>query len=311
MRYIGTLPEQSQATTFADYLLSLDIKARLDAEDDGWVVWVFDEDHVERAREEFEAFQDSPDDERYRQSAKEAETRRRKERKEQERLRKKQVDVRQQWERPLLSRIPATAVLIGASILVALLTTDFDKGFMELCTEVEPILTHLFITPVVERNGKASWMPSMGLAAVRSGEVHRLITPIFIHFSILHLLFNMLWLRTLGGTVEMNRGSWRLLLMVLTIAVTSNLAQYVWSGPFFGGMSGVVFGLFGYMWMKSRYDPQSGFFIPPQLVFLMIGWMIFCYIGPLNIANAAHTVGLLAGVLMGLWPVLKRHLAGP
>ena len=39
------------------------------------------------------------------------------------------------------------------------------------------------------------------------------------------------------------RGSWRYLVFVLLIAIPSNIAQYLWSGPQFGGMSGVVYGL--------------------------------------------------------------------
>jgi GlpG protein len=69
----------------------------------------------------------------------------------------------------------------------------------------------------------------------------------FLHFSPLHLLFNMMWLKDLGGVIEVRRGRWRYLGLVLLIAGISNLAQGIVSGPFFGGMSGVVFGLFGYI----------------------------------------------------------------
>ena len=118
----------------------------------------------------------------------------------------------------------------------------------------------------------------------------------------------MMWLRTLGAAIEMRRGSWRMALMVVLIAATSNLGQYLWTGPAFGGMSGVVFGLFGYLWMKSKYDPQSGFYMPPQMVFMMIAWMVFCYAGVFPIANAAHTVGLIAGMLLGLWTTFQRNV---
>ena len=45
--------------------------------------------------------------------------------------------------------------------------------------------------------------------------------------------------------------------LVLVIAALSNLGQYFVSGPNFCGISGVVYGLFGYIWMKGRFDPAS------------------------------------------------------
>ncbi len=97
------------------------------------------------------------------------------------------------------------------------------------------------------------------------------MTPIFLHFGLIHLLFNMVFLYQLGGMIEARRGPWRYLLLGLVCAVLSNIAQYGLStigwedGRFvvqmpglFGGMSGVLYGLFGYIWMKSRYEPALG-----------------------------------------------------
>ena len=153
------------------------------------------------------------------------------------------------------------------------------------------------------------------LSDIRSGEVWRLVTPIFIHFGFLHILFNMMWLRELGTAIEFRRGSLRFVLFVLAIAVSSNLGQYTVNrimeegGPNFGGMSGVVYGMFGYIWMKSHFDPASGFFIPRNLVIMMIGWFFLCmtgFVGP--IANTAHAVGLCGGMLTGYLPTLWRNL---
>ena len=98
------------------------------------------------------------------------------------------------------------------------------------------------------------------------------------------------------------------MLIVVTIAVTSNFAQFLSHGPAFSGMSGVVFGLFGYIWMKSRYIPESGFFMHPNTVFLMIGWFLICLTGFMPIANTAHGVGLFSGMIMGFAPKLWRNL---
>jgi GlpG protein len=95
------------------------------------------------------------------------------------------------------------------------------------------------------------------------------------------------------------------------IALLSNLAQYAYSGTGFGGMSGVDFGLFGYAWMKSEFDPEAGILMPQSSVAMMLFWLILCMTGLAGpIANAAHFVGLIVGILLGYGPVLRRRLLG-
>src|SRR5947209_20418782 len=109
-----------------------------------------------------------------------------------------------------------------------------------------------------------------GLEEVARGEVWRLVTPIFIHLGPLHLFFNMLWLLDLGSMIEVRQGTWRFALLILGTAIISNLAQLYLVGPDFGGMSGVVYGLLGYAWMKGKFDPSAGIFVHPQTVTMML-----------------------------------------
>jgi GlpG protein len=90
-------------------------------------------------------------------------------------------------------------------------------------------------------------------------------------------------------------------LLVVVIGVASNLAQYWVGGPFFSGMSGVVYGLLGYIWMKGKFDPTSGLYLHPHTVAMMLIWFLVCLMGWVpNIANMAHAAGLGLGVLWGL-----------
>lgn len=143
------------------------------------------------------------------------------------------------------------------------------------------------------------------------GQAWRLVTPIFIHFGILHLVFNLMWLWDLGGLIESRWKSVRFLCLVLIIGVLANAAQFAVNGDFThgihfanalsGGMSGVVYGLFGYVWMRSKRDPSLHLRLNQQTVMLMLGWMIFCLTGMMgHVGNTAHVVGLLIGVIAGL-----------
>lgn len=156
-----------------------------------------------------------------------------------------------------------------------------------------------------------------GFIAVQSGEVWRLITPIFIHFGILHLVFNMLWMKDLGSLIERRWSTRTLLMLVLVSAVLSNVAQFLvnwdfqngvrYANALSGGMSGVVYALLGYVWIRGHVDPSAGIRLPQSLVLLMLGWLVFCMTGVLgHIGNTAHAVGLVVGMAWG-WIAAQRR----
>jgi GlpG protein len=179
---------------------------------------------------------------------------------------------------------PVALALIAVSIAVAI--------YSNLGNKIDSLLP-LFITQY-ESGPAALW-------EVRHGQVWRLFTPAFIHFGIVHLIFNMLWVKDLGTLIERRHGSWFLLGLAAVLAVTSNVGQYLVSGPVFGGMSGVVYGLFGYVWLRGRADPASGFYMPSQTVLIMLGWFVLCVMGVIpRVANTAHGVGLVVGTIWGV-----------
>jgi GlpG protein len=151
---------------------------------------------------------------------------------------------------------------------------------------------------------------SGGLREVMTGEVCRLFTPVLLHGGWLHLFFNMWWLLDLGSMIEGRQSSRSLLGLVLVTGILSNLTQWAFVDANFVGMSGVVYGLFGYIWMKGKYDPSSGLFVHPQIVLMMMIWFFVCWFRLVpNVANYAHTGGLVVGAGLGLISSLwsRRH----
>lgn len=142
---------------------------------------------------------------------------------------------------------------------------------------------------------------------LETGQWWRLITPMLIHFGVLHLTMNALWYWILGRRIEAHQGAWMLLGLTLAFSLASNLAQYFYSGPsLFGGLSGVLYGLLGHCWLFQRLAPNADYRLPPGVVALLLGWLLICMTGIFEllqfaaIANAAHVGGLLAGCFTGL-----------
>jgi GlpG protein len=117
----------------------------------------------------------------------------------------------------------------------------------------------------------------------------------------------MLCLKDLGTLIEARQSTGQMAALVLLIGVLSNIGQYFFGGPGFGGMSGVIYGLFGYIWIRGKCDPTSGLFVDPRNVMMMIVWFFLCLFQIIpHVANTAHAVGLVMGVVWGALPLGKR-----
>lgn len=129
----------------------------------------------------------------------------------------------------------------------------------------------------------------------------KMISPMLLHAGLMHLAFNMLWLWEFGRRIEAAQPSWAMALLVIVLAVVSNTLQYIYGGGNnFGGMSGVVYGLFAYIWMWQLFDPAKKLNLPGSLVFFMLlSLAILTFMGLDFIADSAHVGGLLCGVVYG------------
>jgi GlpG protein len=325
MRQLATLPNADAARTLADYLLTLRIETRVDSEADGWLVWVLDEDRLPEARQALSEFQAEPRSERFRAASRAADILRRQD----AAAPKEDATSAESSREPPAPPFPRwTLALTLMCLAVAVLTNFGGYGIDVLRRDPtalqQPIIVALSIASFrIERIDGKDMIGWDNLDDILHGQVWRLVTPIFLHFGVVHLLFNVMMLRSLGVPIELQRGPWRFLGLVLMIAVGSNLAQYYLGGtrwtdegflleprPVFGGMSGVLYGLFGYIWIKGRLEPELGLEAPPQLIFVMLAWFALCLTGMVGpIANYAHAGGLAIGLLIGGFsPLMRRWL---
>lgn len=196
-----------------------------------------------------------------------------------------------------LRRAPATVALIAINLLLFPATFGIDKG------EVTLLLRTLMFVPFELRGEYVIFGDLDDVLA--TGEYWRVLTPMFLHFGLMHITFNLLWVWEIGRRIEMMGGVTRLLLVVLVSSLCANFAQYYMTGPsLFGGMSGVVFGLLGYALVWGRAIPSKDLGLPVgvyifMLVFLAVGFSgALDFLLPGTLANGAHLGGLIGGVLV-------------
>lgn len=132
-------------------------------------------------------------------------------------------------------------------------------------------------------------------------QVWRWISHAVLHFSVMHIAFNLLWWWQLGGDIEQRLGSGKLLQLFVVSAAISGAGQYWVEGANFGGLSGVVYALVGYLWMLGYRAPHLGLSMPKPLIGFMLVWLVLGFVQPyMAIANTAHLAGLLSGIAIGL-----------
>jgi hypothetical protein len=120
MRLIGSLPSESEANSFAAWLLTQSIECHVERDGDaGFDVWVKDEDGFEQAKNELASFRSNPKDDKYRNAVSEAQKIQ-----EKQTAKKKQLQKNLQQKgkpRGIFETAPLTMVLVLISVVVSLL----------------------------------------------------------------------------------------------------------------------------------------------------------------------------------------------
>ncbi|MAZ45453.1 MAG: hypothetical protein CMD74_01965 [Gammaproteobacteria bacterium] len=196
-------------------------------------------------------------------------------------------------------RMPALSILVFITLFVFPFTLPLAGGHLtRLCSLLlifDPVNYGDKIVPLVD--------------VVMQKELWRLITPVFIHFNIMHLMFNLTVIIYFGRLIEKREGSAVLFFLFMFASGISNFAQYaVSANPFFGGLSGVAYGFLGFVIVMrfvrgSSTWPVTAGLINSLLFFLVLftTGIIELFFDNIRIANTAHWTGLVTGLIFSLF----------
>jgi GlpG protein len=195
-------------------------------------------------------------------------------------------------------RFPLTLSLIAINVLLFPVGMGLGDGI------IDGLFERLMFLAVEEVNGE-QYFTTMSYT-VEHGQWWRFITPMFIHFSWLHIVFNLLWVWEIGRKIEFTNSAVVLFVAVIASSLAANVTQYLLSGPsLFGGMSGVVFGLLGYSLIWSRLVPWKDVGLPSGIYIFMLVYLVVGFTGVIDLlglgslANGAHLGGLIGGFATG------------
>jgi GlpG protein len=197
----------------------------------------------------------------------------------------------------VLRRYPGLIAVLALSLAVFPFSVQVADG------RLVPLAGYLTIVDLESAGGAQP-----GLAALlETGQIWRWITPIFLHFSVVHLLFNIAVTTDFGRRIEFARGSFGFIGLVVIIGLLSNVGQYLLGGnPLFGGLSGVAYGLLGFVLVSQRRFPEEAAWqVHPGFAFSLVIFLVIFSTGitepfGLYVANEAHWIGLISGGLLAL-----------
>ncbi|MGF1730759.1 rhomboid family intramembrane serine protease GlpG [Photobacterium kasasachensis] len=264
MHRLAGLNNARQAQAFIDYMASRGIALVLAPEPEGMVaIWLKESEHLVEAQVELNLFLANPHDRKYQAASwTVAESR----------------TAKFYYNSPgLLALVKSGAGPFGLIVMVVAIVI-YGLWLFGL---QQPVFELLHF-PVM--NGD-QW------------QVWRFFSHALIHFSTLHIIFNCLWWWLLGGQLERHSGSSKLVQVFLVSALISGFAQFWLHGPNFGGLSGVVYALMGYIWWMGWLAPQRGLVLPNSYVVFMLVWLVLGFAQPfgMSVANMAHLFGLFSG----------------
>lgn len=142
-------------------------------------------------------------------------------------------------------------------------------------------------------------------------QIWRYISHSLVHLSEAHIIFNLLWWWQFAGLIERYLGSFKLILLFLIAAMLTGVAQNWASGPNFFGLSGVVYTILAYVFIRSKWSNPRFLELPNSFLYMLLIGIAIGFISPLfgiSMGNASHISGLILGLLWGLSDVHRDNL---
>ena len=190
--------------------------------------------------------------------------------------------------------------------------TNSDRNIkaQKLFASKKPIVTYIFITiciiMFILTRGSTDIETLLKYGAnnaylTKSGEYYRLLSSMFIHIGLLHLLFNMYALYIIGPQVESFYGKFKYFLIYILSGVSGSILSITFSSnTVSAGASGAIFGLMGaLLYFGFFYRNYLGSVIKSQIVPIIILNLVIGF-STSGIDNAAHIGGLIGGILTSL-----------
>lgn len=190
--------------------------------------------------------------------------------------------------------------------------TNSDRNIkaQKLFTTKKPIVTYIFIAiciiMFILTRGSTDIETLLKYGAnnaylTKSGEYYRLLSSMFIHIGLLHLLFNMYALYIIGPQVESFYGKFKYFLIYILSGVSGSILSITFSSnTVSAGASGAIFGLMGaLLYFGFFYRNYLGSVIKSQIIPIIILNLVIGFSTP-GIDNAAHIGGLIGGILTSL-----------
>lgn len=266
MMMITSFANPRVAQAFVDYMQTQGVILTIQHHEQS-DIWLADDSKIDRVRSELARFMENPADPRYFAAS----------------WQSGQTDSGLQYRRfPLMAAVrerggPLTLLMAALCIFV------------------------FVVMSVIGDQTVMAWLAWPWDASVQF-EVWRYFTHAVMHFSLVHIIFNLFWWWYLGGAVEKRLGTGKLVVITLISALLSGFVQHKLTGPWFGGLSGVVYALIGYVWLRGVRDPEPQVALPNGLFIFTVLLMVAEWFGLTGfaIANGAHTAGLVIGLAMAL-----------
>ena len=164
-----------------------------------------------------------------------------------------------------------------------------------------------FLNAFSPSSGALRALGATGALPWHEGQWWTLFTAIYLHGGLLHILFNVLWIRQLGPAVEELYGPSRFLVIFTVAGAAGFLASNMLVYDFTIGASGSIFGLLGALVaFGQKRGGTFGAMVLKQygqwaLILFVLGFLM-----P-GVNNVAHAGGFAGGFAAGLALALAEH----